>query len=191
MATAVLRGMVESDVLYINEKRWKLDTDKLSSFQAADDAGQILSERLSQLPAISKRLMVAAAVIGKDFNSDSAAELAGMSTQQAASILQMVRKQRLVWTRPDSTISFVHDKIRETLLKETSEEIIQSMHGEYGRHLEATAPSRVFDLAYHFDAANLHDLALPHSIKAAELARKSFSLASAESQLSILSLIHI
>lgn len=185
MATAVLRGMVESDVLYINEKRWKLDTDKLSSFQAADDAGQILSERLSQLPAISKRLMVAAAVIGKDFNSDSAAELAGMSTQQAASILQMVRKQRLVWTRPDSTISFVHDKIRETLLKETSEEIIQSMHGEYGRHLEATAPSRVFDLAYHFDAANLHDLALPHSIKAAELARKSFSLASAESQLSI------
>ena len=185
MATAVLRGMVESGVLRIQKKRWQLDTEKLSSFQAAEDAGQILSERLAQLPDASKRLMVAAAVIGKDFNSDAAAELAGMTTQQAASILQSVRKQRLVWTRPDSTISFVHDKIRETLLKETPEEIIRSMHGEYGRHLEVTAPSRVFDLAYHFDAANLPQQALPHSINAATIARKSFSLASAESQLSI------
>ena len=185
MATAVLRGMVESGVLSITNKRWQIDTDKLSSFQAAEDSGQILSERLAQLPNASKRLMVAAAVIGKDFNSDAAAELAGMTTQQVASILQAVRKQRLVWTRPDSTISFVHDKIRETLLKETPDHIIRTMHGEYGRHLEATAPSRVFDLAYHFDAANLHEQALPHSIKAAKLARKSFSLASAESQLSI------
>ena len=185
MATAVLRGMVESGVLSINNKRWKIDTDKLSSFQAAEDAGQILSERLAQLPNDSKRFMVAAAIIGKDFNSDSAAELAGMTTQQVAGILQAVRKQRLVWTRPDSTISFVHDKIRETLLKETPDNLIRTMHGEYGRHLESTAPSRVFDLAYHFDAANLHEKALPHSIKAAELARKRFSLASSESQLSI------
>ena len=185
MATAVLRGMVESGVLTIHNRRWRIDTDKLSTFQAAEDAGQILSERLSQLPKQAKSLMIAAAVIGKDFNSDSAAELAGMPTEETASILQTVRKQRLVWTRPDSTISFVHDKIRETLLKETPDEIIRRMHGQYGRHLEATAPSRVFDLAYHFDAANLHDLALPHSIEAAKLARKSFSLASAEAQLSI------
>lgn len=185
MATAVLRGMVESGVLTIENKRWQIDTKKLSTFQAAEDAGQILSERLSQLPAAAKRLMIAAAVIGKDFNSDAATELAGMSTEQTASILQAVRKQRLVWTRPDSTISFVHDKIRETLLKETSEDVIKKMHGDYGNHLESTSPSRVFDLAYHFDAANLHQRALPHSIKAAELARKSFSLASAESQLSI------
>ncbi len=185
MATAVLRGMVESGVLTIKHKRWRIDTEKLSTFQAAEDAGQILSERLSQLPEAAKRFMIAAAVIGKDFNSDAATELAGMSTEQTASILQTVRRQRLVWTRPDSTISFVHDKIRETLLKGTSEEVIRRMHGDYGDHLETTAPSRVFDLAYHFDAANLHQRALPHSIKAAELARKSFSLASAESQLSI------
>ena len=63
-------------------------------------------------------------------------------------------------------------KSGKPLLKETSEDVIKKMHGDYGNHLELTSPSRVFDLAYHFDAANLHQRALPHSIKAAELARK-------------------
>ena len=48
-------------VLTIEHKRWRIDTEKLSTFQAAEDAGQILSERLSQLPAAAKRLMIAAA----------------------------------------------------------------------------------------------------------------------------------
>lgn len=185
MATAVLRGMVESQVLTAEEKHWRINTENLTSFQAAEDAGQILAERLSQLPEASKRLMVAAAVIGKDFNSDAATDLAGMTTEEAAAILQQARKQRLVWMRPNSLVSFVHDKIRETILQEIPNETIREMHGRFGRQLEETSPSRVFDLAYHFDAANLRELALPHSIKAAEIARKRFSLDIAQSQLSI------
>lgn len=183
MAAAVLRGMVESAVLTIEGKQWLIDNEKLSSFQAAEDAGEILVGRLSQLPDEARKLLSAAAVIGKDFNVDAAADLAGMSTADAAIAIKLVRRQRLVWSRPDSIVSFVHDKIRETVLAGLSDEVMRSMHGQIGRRLESTEPHRVFDLAFHFDAAQMHDQALPYALKAAELARHSFSLASAESQL--------
>lgn len=185
MANAVLRGMVESGVLSIKEKKWRVDQDKLSTFQAAEDAGEILVGRLSKLPDRSRKLLAAAAVVGKDFNLDVAADLAEMPTAEAAQAIKLIRGQRLVWSRPDSIVSFVHDKIRETVLEGLSEELIRSMHGQIGRRLEATEPHRVFDLAYHFDAADLHGQALPYALKAAEIARGSFSLVSAEAQLLI------
>ncbi len=50
MATAVLRGMVEARVLFIDDELWQVDFDMLTTFQAADDASEILIDRLSQLP---------------------------------------------------------------------------------------------------------------------------------------------
>ncbi len=185
MAAAVLRGMVESDVLTVQGKHWQVQDEKLSTFQAAEDAGQILVGRLSQLPEEARELLAAGAVIGKDFNVDAAADLAGMTPSAAAAAIKLVRRQRLVWSRPDSTVSFVHDKIRETVLSRLSDDVIRSMHGQLGHRLEITHPYRVFDLAYHFDAAAMHDHALPYALKAAETARKSFSLASAQQQLLI------
>ena len=88
----------------------------MSTFQAAEDAGEILVGRLSQLPDEARQLLSSAAVIGKDFSVDMAADLAGMSTTDAAAAIKLVRRQRLVWSRPDSIVSFVHDKIRETVL---------------------------------------------------------------------------
>ncbi len=185
MAAAVLRGMAESGVLTVQGKKWQVDDDKLSTFQAAEDAGEILIGRLSQLPSQARDLLAAAAVIGKDFNLDAAAHLAGMKTADALAAIKLVRRQRLVWSRPDGVVSFVHDKIRETVLEGRSNDSIRSMHGQIGKHWEATEPDRVFELAYHFDAAQMHGDALPYALKAAEEARKSFSLASAEQQLLI------
>lgn len=185
MAAAVLRGMVESGVLTIHDKVWQVDDHKLSTFQAAEDAGQILVGRLTQLPDQSRQLLTAAAVIGKDFNLDAAAHLAEMETADAVAAIKLVRKQRLVWSRPDGVVSFVHDKIRETVLAGCSRETIKTMHGQIGKHWEANEPHRVFELAYHFDAAEMHADALPYALKAAEEARKNFTLASAEQQLLI------
>ena len=183
MAAAVLRGMVESRVLTIQAEQWQLDQERLTKFQAAEDASEILVGRIDQLDEDARKLLEAAAVLGRDFNMDAAAQLAEMHTADAIRALRLVRKHRLVWTRPDGTLSFVHDKIRETILQELSPERIRTMHGKIGRHWEATEPHRVFELAYHFDAAELHAQALPYALKAAEESRKSFSLSSAEEQL--------
>ncbi len=185
MASAVLRGMVESKILIVKGNTWVIDDEKLSSFQAADDASEILVSRLSQLPQEARTLLSAAAVIGKDFSLDAAADLAGISMREAQSAIKPVRHHRLVWSRPNNVVSFVHDKIREAVLSGLSKEAIESMHGQIGRYLEANSPHRYFELAYHFDAAQMHEQALPYALKAAEAARKSFSHESAETQLRI------
>ncbi|MCG8653276.1 MAG: AAA family ATPase, partial [Pirellulales bacterium] len=185
MAAAVLRGMVESQVLTPEEKHWRLNTEKLTTFQAADDASEILISRLSRLSTDAQELLATAAVIGKDFNLDVAADLAGIGTEAAHLALKPVREHRLVWSHPDNVISFVHDKIREAILSDQSDEKIRSMHGQIGRYLETNHPDHSFELAFHYDAAEMHDRALPYALQAAEAARKSFSLASAEVQLQI------
>jgi len=185
MAAAVLRGMVESHVLVVKDDRWQIDDEKLSTFQAADDASDILIGRLSQLPNEARELLAAAAVIGKDFSLDAAANLAGMGLGEAHAAIKPIRQHRLVWSRPNNTVSFVHDKIREAVLSGLSKTVISSMHGQLAHYVEANDPDCFYDLAYHFDAAEMHAKALPNALKAASAARNSFSLASAELQLRI------
>ncbi|SMP70752.1 two-component system, unclassified family, sensor kinase [Neorhodopirellula lusitana] len=187
MASAVLRGMVESNALRVNGNgnAWEIDSEKLASFQTADNASQVLVDRLSRLSTNTRELLVAAAVIGRDFNLEIAADLVGVSLADAHASIYPARVQRLVWSRPDRNLSFVHDKIRESILMEMSPDRIRCMHGQIGRYLQKHEPDEHFKLAYHFDAAHLNEQALPYAIRAAETARASFSLNSAKIQLQI------
>ncbi|WP_145177499.1 ATP-binding protein [Rubripirellula lacrimiformis] len=185
MAAAVLRGLVESDALRSVDKVWQVDHDQLSSFQTADGAGDILVDRLSRLPDDARNILAVAAVIGREFSLDIAADLVGISVADAHNAIHPARMQRLVWSRPDRVLSFVHDKIREAILEELSTATIKTAHGQIGRYLEANEPHEFFRLAYHYDAADMHQQALPNAIHAAKIARNSFSLVSAQEQLQI------
>ncbi|WP_200861142.1 ATP-binding protein [Rhodopirellula baltica] len=185
MASAIVRGLVESSALRPADKSWVVDDAKLSSFQAADDASEILVDRLTRLPVETRELLTAAAVIGRDFNLEVAAELVGIRLADAHRAIHPARVQRLVWSRPDRVLAFVHDKIRESILEELTADRIRSMHGQIGQYYVEHEPLEFFKLAYHFDAAELHEQALPFALRAAEIARNSFSLVSAEEQLRI------
>ncbi|MFG0266042.1 MAG: ATP-binding protein [Rhodopirellula sp. JB055] len=185
MASAIVRGLVESNALRPVAKSWGLDEAKLSSFQAADDASEILVDRLTRLPPETRELLTSAAVIGRDFNLEVAAELVGIRLAEAHQAIHPARVQRLVWSRPDRILAFVHDKIRESILQELSDERIRSMHGQIGQYYVEHEPLEFFKLAYHFDAAEMHEQALPFALRAAEIARNSYSLVSAEEQLRI------
>ncbi|KLU01903.1 two-component signal transduction [Rhodopirellula islandica] len=185
MASAIVRGLVESSALRPVDKSWGIDQAKLVSFQAADDASEILVDRLTRLPNETRELLTAAAVIGRDFNLEVAAELVGIRLADAHQAIHPARVQRLVWSRPDRILAFVHDKIRESILEELSNDRIRSMHGQIGQYYVEHEPLEFFKLAYHFDAAEMHEQALPFALRAAEIARNSFSLVSAEEQLRI------
>ena len=185
MAAAVLRGMVESKVLVRQQHAWVLDHGKLDHFQTASDAGEVLAGRLKNLPTASRQFLEAAAVIGPEFALDSVIELAGIEPSQSNSLIGQIRRQRMLWSKPDGKYAFTHDKIRETILGQLTPELKQRMHGRVGRYIARTRPNDVFDLAYHFDAAQLHREALPYALKAAKKAREKYSLGSARSQLEI------
>lgn len=185
MAAAVLRGMVESSVLVSDGERWLLDQDKLANFQTAAGAGEVLASRLDNLPSKARRFIDSAAVIGSEFTLDAVVELSQIELSESFELLADIRRQRMLWSKPDGSYAFAHDKIREEVLKQLSPEVKRRMHGRIGQYFAKTRPDRAYDLAYHFDAAGMHREALPHAIQAATKARDEFSLGGARRQLEI------
>ncbi|MCA9135224.1 MAG: response regulator [Planctomycetales bacterium] len=185
MAAAVLRGMVESSVLVSEKDRWVLDRNKLANFQTAAGAGEVLASRLDNLPPKARHFLDAAAVIGSEFTLDAVVELSQIELSQSFELLADIRHHRMLWSKPDGSYAFAHDKIREAVLEHLSPEVKRAMHGRIGEYFAKTRPDRAYDLAYHFDAAGMHREALPYALMAASKAREEFSLGSARRQLEI------
>ncbi len=129
-------------------------------------------------------MLSAGAVLGRSFEVEVAATLAGFDLRTAHLALADARDRQIVWLDADGlTCTFLHDRLRETLLEELSGDERRAMHHKAalalrGLDLAGAAPSNralpsalTFDIAYHHDAAGEHALALPFALEAAALAR--------------------
>ncbi|MEO1526988.1 MAG: ATP-binding protein [Planctomycetota bacterium] len=187
MAEAILRGMVESGVLVSQYGRWIVDCEKLKNFQTAGRSGELLSRRLQNLPENAQRFLRAAAVIGSEFTLTAVARLSRMELPEAHEMLAKVRRQRLIWAKPNGSHAFVHDRIRQSVLEQIRPEAQKRMHGRFGKYLAETHPEESYQLAYHYHAAGMHAEALPHALIAAKQARERFALGNAREKLLIAS----
>jgi two-component system sensor kinase len=183
MASAVLRGLVESQALAAGSAGWELDARAVESLLSSDRAADLLTQRLELLPDETLRLLSAGAVLGKDFELAFAAELSGQPLTEAVHAIDVARHRQLVWQRSDGgECVFVHDKIRTSVLARLPLEQRQALHRQAAVAIRRRAPERVSDLAYHFDAAGDSQAALPFAIDAAEHARQRHALEVAEQQ---------
>lgn len=183
MVSAVLRGLVESGALVDTPDGWRFDPRATSEVQSSQAAAAFLTRRLELLPEATLRLLSAGAVLGKTFGVGLAADLVEQQPQQALDNLAEARRRHIVWAEFDpDRCSFVHDKLRETLLGRLSDEHRRRLHRLAAHRLEQLDPSRVFELAYHFDAAGHPDRALPFALGAAAQARGQHALEAAEQQ---------
>ncbi len=181
MATAVLRGLVESDALRHDRDGWRVSGPGLADVSSSQAAADVLLARVDMLPAATLALLTAGAVLGKGFEIALAAELAEQDPSDAIASLAEARRRNIVWADQDeSKVTFVHDKLREALLVRVDPERLGALHRAAARRIEAAHPDRVFDLAYHFDAGGEADRALPHAMRAAP-ARGRHAPAAAES----------
>ncbi len=183
MASAILRGLVESGNLEREPSGWRLTSPVLGEVQSCQRAATFLARRLELLPPETLHLLSTGAVLGKEFELDIAASLASQSPKQAIAALQIARQRHLIWVRPDgSRCVFVHDKIRSTLLDRHPEQDRQWLHRLVARYLQQHEPDRAADVAYHFDAAGDSRSALPYALQAAEQARAQYAFDTAEQQ---------
>ncbi|NUQ64401.1 MAG: AAA family ATPase, partial [Pirellulales bacterium] len=79
MASAVLRGMVESGALEAEPDGWRVEPMALANLQSSTRAAGFLSQRIDLLPQDSVDLLTIGAVLGKEFDLGLAARLMGMS----------------------------------------------------------------------------------------------------------------
>lgn len=183
MGAAVLRGLVECGALVAGDKGWVVEDEALQDVQTARRSAVFLVRRLELLSPAALRALSVGAVLGKEFDIVTAVALAG-ATDSAATILQEARDRRLLWVEEKTgRCSFFHDKIREALLARLDDATRRSLHSQVADVLLARAPGAeqtdertVFDLAYHLDSAGRHAAALPHALRAAELARAQHGL---------------
>ncbi|MEZ6069745.1 MAG: ATP-binding protein [Pirellulales bacterium] len=183
MASAVLRGFVESGALVAGSDGWNVEPLAMNDIGSSSRAASFLARRLDLLPDSTIDLLATGAVLGKEFELDMAAQIAEQTPSDVVSAINEARQRRLVWLRPDGGQSvFVHDKIRSSLLERLPHERRQHLHLRAARHLQHHSPERVSDLAYHFDAAGDRESALPFALNAARQARAQNALAIAEQQ---------
>ncbi|HEY3998076.1 MAG TPA: ATP-binding protein, partial [Candidatus Xenobia bacterium] len=183
MASAVLHGLVESGALVVHDDAWRVDPGALADMQSSRQSALFLSRRLELLPAETRHFLSVAAVLGKSFDVGQTAELAGQAPGAALAALEEGRRRHIVWIKGDgSEAVFVHDRLREALLQGLSDEVRRDLHAAAARHLQTRSPDRVFDLAYHFDAAGDSGQALSYALQAARQARLRHALGLAETQ---------
>ncbi|HYW81210.1 MAG TPA: ATP-binding protein, partial [Thermoguttaceae bacterium] len=183
MASAVLRGMVESGALIGASEGWRIEPLAMADLQSSDRAATFLSRRIELLPQRTISLLSVGAVLGKEFDLNTGAQLAQQEPFEAIDALDEARRRHLVWAGPDgSRCVFIHDKIRSTLLARLSEIERQGIHHHAALYLQQHAPERVSDLAYHFDAAGKSESALHYAMEAAAQARSQHALEVAAQQ---------
>jgi two-component system sensor kinase len=183
MASAMLRGLVESGGLSAEAGGWRVDQARIVDMQSSHHAASFLSHRINLLPREATALLSVGAVLGKEFDLQAAIELSGQDAHAALDAFEVARKRHLVWMRSDDVrCVFVHDKIRAALLDRLSAEQRRDLHGRAAEHLQRSAVRNIFEIAYHFDAAGLIEQALEFALEAAEQARSRHSLEIAEQQ---------
>ena len=177
MATAVLRGLVESGALVDTEDGWLVNDELLANAQTSRRAALFLVRRLELLSPPALALLSVGAVLGKTFDLAMAVELTDQSAESAASGVKEAVRRRIVWVDEQSSrCSFRHDKLREGMLDRLSPAERRALHLRAALRLEATKADRLYELAYHFDAGGRSDRALPYALRAAEEARGRHAL---------------
>jgi len=183
MAAAVLQGLVESAALVAEASGWRVDPLALADVQSSRHAAAFVVRRVEMLPPEVAELLSAGAVLGKEFDLEFAATLAHQTPARAIAALDEARRRHIIWARAQNTsCAFVHDKLRQTFLERLQAAQRRELHRRAAQYLEMRDRERLYDLAYHFDAASQSDLALPYALAAAEQARAQHSLEVAEQQ---------
>jgi signal transduction histidine kinase/tetratricopeptide (TPR) repeat protein len=184
MASAILRGLVESGALFHDGHEWRTDPTLIETAQSSREAAVFLSQRLDLLDQRVLTLVGAGAVLGKRFEVDLAAGLADVDPAEAVLTLHALRSRHLLWLDADGQeATFVHDKLREALLDRLSVDDRTRLHAHAARLLaDRPGPASAYDLAYHFHAAGDDVAALPYALAAAAEARGRHALSAAEQQ---------
>jgi two-component system sensor kinase len=186
MASAVLRGLVESGALVHEDGGWSVERALLADAQSSSEAATFLARRLDLLNGDSLALLCAGAVLGKQFDLEAAAALADQPAGRALAALVPARRRHILWLDPSgASCTFAHDKLRESLLGKLSAERRLQLHRAAAVHLEATKVRSPYELAYHHHAAGDYAAALPYALQAAVEARARHAVALAEQQFRI------
>ena len=141
----------------------------------------LLTARIDRLPESAKRLLQAAAVLGREFSHPLLKAVAPTGVELAAELATLARADLLNETAffPEQRYRFVHPLVQQVAYQSLLVKSRAELHARAGRALEALSAERpeeaLQELARHYSRSAEHDKALRYLALAGDRARSLFA----------------
>ncbi len=181
---SILQSFVEQRLLSEDRPIWQVDAQRLDTSDATlalpDALRESVRVRLRRLPQPMRRVLEAAAVLGRRFDF---ATLASVSGETGMALLEMVEalieRQLLRETGDGESYDFSHEKVREVVYGDLSSARRVLLHRTIAAALAeagGTQRERSASLARHYELGQVWDQALFYLIDAADCSRDLFAV---------------
>jgi tetratricopeptide (TPR) repeat protein len=146
----VLRHLIETGVLYERDGRW-------TSALTADEIGvpegvqEVLARRISRLSDFCRSMLVAAAILGREFSFEVLRATVGANEDELiAGLEEALESQLIVERRDGDAYAFTHALVRQTLYNGTSGPRRRRLHAQAAAAIEqAHGEDEIAALARH------------------------------------------
>lgn len=176
MAAATLDVMVQHSVLEWESGEWTLNAEQLCDFARAGDSRDMMLREFASLDDPTQEVLEAAAACADEFTHEAAVALTKLDPSDAAKIVTSLEGRNLLQTNSDGKIQYSQRWIRDAVLGKLSDRRRRDLHANFGEFLQASHSHNKAAIAYHYDAADLKQEALPHALSAAKAALRCYSL---------------
>ena len=156
----MVRHLVESGAIARDDEgRWTAATN-LATLELPASIHEVVSGRVARLGSDAERVLRAAAVIGREFEVDLLARVAGIDADDALDALEAAAAAALVAEAPDRAgrFAFVHALVNHALTAALTGARRARMHARVAQALEEHHPTRpdppLGELAQHWAAAD-------------------------------------
>lgn len=105
----------------------------------------IIARRLAALPSLTRRVALCAGVLGRSFDEDLLAAVAGLDDARRIHHVEVLRRREVLEHAPPRALRFVHDQVREAALASADPAALRALHLRAAEELtarEQTATTR-------------------------------------------------
>jgi class 3 adenylate cyclase/tetratricopeptide (TPR) repeat protein len=197
----VIRGLIDAGLIVREADRWRA-TEGVEDVEIPDTVQAVLASRIDLLDPQDKRILQAAAVVGRVFWPGAVSALTDLASSELAEPLRRLEDRELVTSRLGSSLAgepellFKHILTRDVAYESIPRRERPASHAVVAGWLERSAPDRLAELAellaYHYATAatpvdgaatpddELRAAALHWLLRASEDARRRFVVKKAE-----------
>ncbi|MCA9523608.1 MAG: AAA family ATPase, partial [Myxococcales bacterium] len=163
------RGVVSRD----DDGRWHTPFDapnaSLDELALPREVERVIESRLESLPDELRQTLVAATVLGSEFDFGQLGAVVAQSPERLSDSVRQLRERQFVEESPDA-LRFSHTKVRQVAYAQLLESERLELHRKAAQTLENQQQTRLEAMAHHYVEGRIWDKAVTFGIKAGEQA---------------------
>ena len=179
----VIRSLLDSGVVVPEGDHWRSTAD-LDDIAVPDTLSAVITTRLDRLDEVSKQLVQAASVIGREFGVETLSAITGSNGGIEAPLADLQRRGLVRESSriPERRYRFKHALTQDTAYASLLLSKRRELHLRVGDLLERQDPSQVYDISRHLLEAKEDARALPYLADAADRAAAAYATPQAIAQ---------